>query len=253
MGLPKLFFNNRFADGIPVASSTATGNYAAANIADMRPYTWWKANALPASITVDCGSAKAADYALIYGHDLFAQGATLEVRGSTDNFSTSNVLVASHTPTTDDPFLVSFASASYRYWRIMITGAAGNKPVIAIAMIGVAFVMPDYLEAPFDPVGRDVQGRSNISDNGWPLGSIIDFEQFQRELNFGFVGWSWIRATWLPAWKSDIRGKPFVFGWNPDVYPGEIYLVAAGQSFNTPHEGESLARITFSVKGVVTT
>ena len=115
--LPAFFYDNRLADATPVASSTYTGNYAAANINDMRPYTWHKFNALPGTYTVDCGLAKAADYALIYGHDLFTNNCYVEVRGSTDNFATSDVLVAYATPTSDAPFLISFSTVSYRYWR----------------------------------------------------------------------------------------------------------------------------------------
>lgn len=251
MGLPKLYFDNRFADATPVASTTAAGDYAAANIADRRPYTWWKPSAMPATVTVDCGSAKAADYALIFGHDLKTKSASIEIRASTDNFSASDVLIASSTPADDNLLLLTFASASYRYWRFKVTGSAA--PSVAIVMIGAAFTMPDYLEAPFDPLGRSVVGSGNDNDNGWPLGSIVDYEQYQQTLNFGFVSWSWIRGTWLPKWKSDIRGKPIFFGWNPDVYANEIYLVTAGLNFSTPHEGDSIARISFNVKGVATT
>lgn len=250
MGLPKLLFDNRFADATPVATNTETGNYAAANVADMRPYTWWKAASLPASITVDCGSAKAADFALVYGHDLFAKSATFEVRGSTDNFGASNVLVSGVTPASDDPFLLEFASASYRYWRFTITGSAGNKPAIAIAMIGAAFVIPKTIHGGFDPLGRTVKMTANSNDNGHPLGKIIQFENWKESLKFR-VTWSWLRATWLPAWRSNLRGSPFVFAWNTANYPAEIYLVTAGDNFKCPHKPGIYADLSFDVSGVV--
>lgn len=252
MGLPKLFFDNRFADAIPVATSTAFGDYAAANVADMRPYTWWKANALPASLTVDCGSAKAADFALVYGHDLYTQGAMVEVRGSTDNFSASNVLVASYTPSSNNPFLKEFTSASYRYWRITITGAAGNKPAIAIAMIGKAFVIPHGLSDGVDPLWRKENGTSNSNDNGHPLGKIIDFEQYKQSLAFKNLPWDWLRSDWLPAWRTHLRGSPFVYAWDSIRYPDEMYLLTTTGGFSAPHNRGKLAKLTVSVVGVAT-
>ena len=255
MGFPKLLFDNRFVDAVPVASTTATGNYAAANVADMRPYTWWKPTALPATVTVDCLSAKSANYALIYGHDLFTQGATLEVRGSTDNFAASNVLVATLTPTSNNPFLLEFGGVSYRYWRIKITGT--TMPSIAIAMIGAAFVMPKYLTSGFDPLSRLLisqggSGSMNSNENGQALGKIIDFEQFTQTLQFDNVAWSWLRSTWQAAWRSNLRGSPFIFSWDSVNYPSEIYLVNAGDHYSTPHQQGGLTTLTFDVSGVAT-
>lgn len=251
MGMPKLFFDNRFANGIPVATNTSPGNYAAANVADMRPYTWWKAASLPASLSVDCASAKAADFALIYGHDLFTQGATLEVRASSDNFVASNVLIATVTPTSNDPFLLEFASASYRYWRITITGATANKPAIAMAMIGAAFVMPRYMQVGFDPLTRAVKQTANNNDNGQPLGKIIQFESWKQTLQF-MVTWAWLRATWQPAWRDHLRGSPFIFAWDSANYPKEFHLVSAGDGYQAPHKPGAWADLRFDVSGVAT-
>lgn len=251
MAAPKLFFDSRFTDAVPVASSTAAGNFNAANVADMRPYTWWKPNALPATLTVDCGSAKSANYALIYGHDLFTQGASVEIHGSTDNFSVSDVTLATFTPVSNNPFLLEFAAASYRYWRLKITGT--TYPSIAIALIGTEFLMPTYLKTGFAPVDRDLIQQANNNDNGQPLGKIIDFEQWKQTLQFGLVGWDWLRNTWQPAWRSNIRGNPILFAWNTDLYPGEIYLVSVGTSYRAPHQaGGNWADLQFDVSGVAT-
>lgn len=248
MGYSKLLFDNRFADAAPVASSTAAGNFAAANVADMRPYTWWKGSAMPAWFTVDCGVAKAADYALIWGHDLFTQGATLEVRASTDNFAISNVLLGTVTPLSNDPFLLEFATVNYRYWRFNLTGV--TNPSIAIALIGSAFVMPKYLGSGFDPLARTVSQQANNNGNGHALGKIIDFEQYNQTLTFMNVTWSWLRATWQPAWRSNLRGSPFIFAWDSATYPAELYLVTAGDNYATPHQTGGLAGLSFDVSGV---
>ena len=247
MGYPKLFFDNRFADAAPSASSTASGNFNAANVADMRPYTWWKSNGMPATLTVDCGSAKAANFALVWGHDLFTHGATCEVRGSTDNFSSSNVLVASVTPTDNNPLVLEFNGASYRYWRLRFTGS-GN-PSIAIAMIGTAFAMPIYMPAGFDPMKRAVVAQSNNNENGHSLGKIINFDNWKQTLKF-IVPQAWLRSTWQQAWRSNLRGSPFAFAWDSVNFPAELQLVLAGDSYASGHRAGGNADLSFDVSGV---
>jgi len=116
MTAPMIVWDNRLADATPVASSTASG--AAINLADFRPYTSWKPTTVPATITVDCVTAHSADSLGLFNHDLFSGRYSVEVRGSTDNFVTSDVLAATYTPTSNSPFITTFTSASYRYWRI---------------------------------------------------------------------------------------------------------------------------------------
>ena len=257
--LPKFFYDNRLLDAAVSASSTATGNYAPANVNDMRPYTWWQGSAMPANLTVNCGSAKAANYALVYGHDLFTQGATCEVRGSTDNFASSNNLVASNTPADNNPFLIEFGSVSYQYWRLNFTGS--TNPSIAIALIGTEFVMPVGLPFGFDPIGRMASLQANNNENGQPLGKVIDFEQWSQTLKFAGVTQSWMRSTFLPAWKSNLRGQPFVFGWDTGDYPAEIYLCSAGTGsvsggsgapgFTAVHDLPTTGDLVFDINGVM--
>lgn len=250
MANPRLYYDNRFADNTPVASSTAAGNYAAANVADWRRYTWWKGAVLPATLTVDCGVAKAADYALLLGHDMKSVGASLEVRGSTDNFAASDVLIASGTPANDDPYLLTFGSASFRYWRQTFIGA--TPPSIPIASVGAVLEMPVGLAQGFDPLGRSVNGTQNNSENGHPLGRVIDFEEWSADLFFEKVSWTFIRNTFLPLWRSTLRSTPFAFGWDTATYGSEIVLVNSGMDWATPHYSGQVADLKLSVSGVIT-
>jgi len=247
MGLPAIFYDNRLADASPVADSTATG-YAVDNLTDWRSYNWWRPNAMPATVTVDCGSAKAADYMLLLGHDLGTQGVTVELRASTDNFAASDVLVDSATPSTDEPLLLLFNSASYRYWRLSFSGA--NPPSIAIAAIGAVMRLPVYMQQPFDPLGRDPKGEAVRSGGGHPLAKIINYEDWKQTINLKSVTWTWLRNTWLPAWRSHLRGTPFGFAWNPDDYPAELLLAETAGGFKTPHRG-IYADLTFELEAVI--
>lgn len=273
---PHILYENRLLDSAPVASTTAAG-FSVLNLRDWRPYTWWKPTALPATVTVEAtivpdttsdlllengfflllengfkllidNKTKASDYALIWGHDLFTHGATIEIRGSMDNFVGSDVLVATRTPANNLPFMLIFASVYYRYWRVRITGS--TMPSIAIASIGAALIMPTQLEYGFDPISRKTIGKSNRSEGGHPLGKSIDFEEWSASLTFTHVLQSFVRATFLPAWKVHLRSTPFVWAWDPEDNPTEIYLVQSGDNLSMPHDLPDRATLTFDVKGL---
>lgn len=89
MAKPKFLYDNVFKQTI-VASSVAAG-FAAANVADWRPYTWYKPGALPATLDVDCGAPRDVDYALLYGHDVGSQNAGVEIFGSDYPFGGANL------------------------------------------------------------------------------------------------------------------------------------------------------------------
>lgn len=246
---PRIYYDNRLDDGAIVATPAATGT-AADNLADWRPYTWYTPASLPATVTVDCGAARAADYAAVYGHTLFSAGAGIEVRASTDNFVGSDVLIASSVPTSNGPLLLHFASVSYRYWRLRITGAA-VMPSLAIAAIGRLMELPGFLGLGFDPTARSVQARSNANMAGQPLGKIIEYTQQKRTINLRMVTPAWIRSTFLPAWREHLRSAPFLFAWNAVADPTNVVLAVAEDELRTPHSPGGLADLSFDITNTV--
>ena len=243
MAKPKFFYDNRFDDATPVASTTAAGDFNVLNLRDWRPFTWWKPTAVPATVTVDSGSAQARDYFLVYG-----EAGTYEARGSTDNFSASNVLLATIVLTATGLGLAVFASASYRYTRLTIP--SGSPPAVAIAAIGTALEAPVWFEDSFSPIDREVHGHTNRNEAGHALGRIVNFESWQSQILLKNVSWTWARDTFLPAWKAKLRGQPFGFCWEPASYSGDVRLVAAGEKFAVPHRSGSRCDVRFDVEGV---
>lgn len=153
---PRLLLDNRFADAVLSASSTAAGNFNVNNLNDSRTNSWWQPLSMPSTVTVDCGVARSADTLGIVGHNLGSKGCTLELRGSTDNFAASNVLVASTSPTTDALNLKQFTSASYRYWRAKIHG---NKLLASNDFTSSAWINTICTITPLS------NGYTTISDN----------------------------------------------------------------------------------------
>lgn len=249
MGYPRIYYDNRFADGTPVASTTAAGDFDVLNLIDFRSGSFWKPTALPATVTIDCGSAAAASSIVVWGHDLFTQGATLEVRGSTDNFVSSNVLVDTYTPTNNKPFVRSWSSVSYRYWRERITGV--TMPSIAITCLGVPLTLPVYLDDSFDPLRSNPEGVFNRSVKGHPLGRVTEYEEWSQNLPLKLVTKAWLRATWEPAWDAHLRDNPFVFGWDVDSYPTELRLVTVKDGFSSPHHFGDWADLGCDIVGII--
>ena len=125
-----------------------------------------------------------------------------------------------------------------------------TEPSIAIAMVGTALAFPYGIEQPFDPLGREVGGRSLQNNNGEPLGAVVDFEEWEATLAFRGLSWAWVRSVFLPAWDAGLKSKPFAFAWMPDLYPGEVRLcTAASRKFTAAHGSGSLCDLSFPVRG----
>lgn len=243
---PKLLYDNRFADAAIVGTTPATG-FALANVADWRAYTWYKPASLPAEFHVDCGSAKATDYGAVYGHNLGSKGCTVYFFGSNNAGFSPNTLLGSLAPTDDDPFVITWASQSFRYYQCQIQG--GTAPSLAVVSMGAAFAMPRPLSRGFDPLGRTVQGVVNRSEKGHPLGRAVEFEEWAAQLDFSLLSPTWIRNTWLPAWRNHLRGRPFLFAWDPGDHADEVRLVTAGDSFRSATSG-AYCSLSFSISGL---
>lgn len=244
---PLVLYENRLNDAVPVASTTAAG-FSVLNLRDARPYTFWKPTANPSTVTVDCGSAKLADYLLVYGHNAGSTGCTVEIRKSTDNFAANDVLVATSTPIDDKPLLVLFTSASSRYWRVVFK--TGTVPTVAMVLFGNRLEVPAGVKMGFDPLGRASIAQYNRSVKGYPLGKVINYQEWKETLNFELVSWTWARTTWGAAWDAWLQSEPWLFAWNADTYPKETYLVTA-DSYATPHKSGSLCDLSVPVVGVM--
>lgn len=245
--LPALLYDNRLEDGTPAASTTET-EFDVLNLRDLRPYSFWKPTALPATITVDCGATAAADFAAIYRHDLASRDCFVEIRGSTDNFSSSDVLLIRRRPTTDESLILPFDPVEYRYWRIVVDGL--EIPTLAIALIGEALRLPRRFPLGFDITRRDPQAATNISAGGYPLGRVISYEEWRQRLEQDRVTWSWIRETWIPAWKAHLRSEPFLLAWDSTDHPTEVQLAIAAGGYETPTLFGEYCGLTLDLQGV---
>ncbi len=151
----------------------------------------------------------------------------------------------------DVPIFIPFSvvnGLSFQVWVKLFSGS--GVPSIGIVAFGQALAMPRGLPIPYDPIGRQIRGQVNRSVAGHPLGKVIEFEEFSRTLNFRHVSWDFVRDTWLPAWNAHLRSEPFGLIWEPGEHPEEVYLVTAGNGFQTPHQPGEFTDLQFDVTGV---
>ena len=242
-----VFFDTVFDDSGSTLAEPPEAN--PANVTDCRPYTYWTPPALPATLTSNSASTRAADYALILYHNLFSCGCTVEVWGSDDAFATAGTLLGSNTPTNDrDAALILFTSASYKSWRLNITGTA--TPTIAIAMIGARLELPRNVQEGFDPIGRAAMG-PDADKEGTPVGRLTLYEKWEESVTLSLISPTWIRESFVPAWDLHLQHTPFAFAWNPEDYPEETLLVSSSDGqFAAPHSG-LWSNLTFKITGVI--
>lgn len=220
---PVILWNNILTTGSLSAAYTAAG-YDVANIKDLRPYTLWKGTtASPQYITVNCGSARAADAIGICGHNLKTVNATVSVENSSNGSSWTTVL-SGFLPSSDNALVKLFTSDTKQYWRIKITGHTA-APYMGVAILGSRMTFPAPCETPHTAFDQGIDAVTNVSDTGTILGSVVRSRPYLLDATFALLTRSWVFDTFLPFW--DTHGsllKPFFWAFDLDVYPDLVYF-----------------------------
>lgn len=220
---PIILADNRFRDGIPTATSTASG-YDVRALCDRRAWTTWRANTIATqSIAVDCGVAKVANCVGILGHNLHSVAASLQVYASANGSSWSN-LTNALSPTTDFAYMARFTQGSYRYWAVNVYPTTGI-PEIAELVLGAELQFPDPPTPPFDPYGEEVEAETTLGKTGNVLGSIVRYNKLSIMANFKNLDRTWVRSTYYPFWRDHAaKLYPFFWAWDLDYAPDDVFF-----------------------------
>lgn len=154
-----LFLSSRHADGATVVGSSELSALPAANVQKLRPDKVWRATGCTAEyLTIDFGSAVAADALALVAHNL-TESATLRMRGAS---TAANVTAAPAVDTTavsawpasgkptdpDWPYYFSLLTWSnavaYRYWRLDIADSTNPAGYV---QAGRLFAGPNFVPA----------------------------------------------------------------------------------------------------------
>ncbi len=224
---PSFLFENRFSDGTPTATDTASGDYDVLNIQDGRNYKLHRfLSAGTVYYTIDCGVGIAADTLCIINHNMYRTGgadATVSVEYSSDNFVADvNEALAGFTPDVK-AFAKTFTTQSARYWRVKIVSIA-TTVYAGEVMLGRRVTMQRYPESGFDPDSEKIVAESNKSLGGNPLGSVIKHYEREISMNFRKITPSWITNTFKTFWDTYLKQlKAGFVMWDLTNHADEVY------------------------------
>lgn len=240
----RIGYQNLVFGRTPTASSASTG-YPAVAAAYPTTFEYWQPSTVPATWTVDLGSAQAVDYCGLVGN---LNGSTIAVQSSPDN-STWTTL-ATIGPTTDRINMGLFAEVSARYWRLSVTNFA---PQIAVVYLGKALAMQRKIYQGHTPLtlSRDTELSNNVSDTGQWLGRSIIRRGAQTSASWQHLKADWYRANFDPFVKA-ARKEPFFIGWRPQQYPAEVGYVWTGGDIRPSNTGpRDFMSVDMSFQGLI--
>ena len=228
----------------PTASSAAAGHPA---IAATYPTTFefWTPTALPATWTVDLGSARIVDYLGMVGD---MNGCTVALQSSTNNSTWTTRETRTGLTNRINLFLISPITA--RYWRLSITVAI---PRLAVAYIGQALAMQRKIYQGHTPLtlSRDTELSNNMSEGGQYLGRSIIRKGASTSADWKNLRAAWYRANFDPFVKS-AREYPFFIGWRPEQYPSELGFVWTGGDIAPDNSGpRDFMSVGMSFRGLI--
>jgi hypothetical protein len=224
---PFILYDNRYLDGTPAATDTATG-YDVNNIRDWRPYTFWMGSSLGTKyLTVNCGSAKAADSLFLLGHNLYTVGATISVECSSDNFASDvTVALAGFTVTDNKAVIKTFASKTKQYWRIKLASCSA-APYLAVALLGARMDFPSPPESPFDPYNEGIEADAPRSVEGNLLESVVRYHPVEITAIFRILTRTWVLSTYRAFWDNHGKLlKPFAWCWDIVTYANLVHYLS---------------------------
>lgn len=249
---PLLLVDNRLADGVPVATTTASG-HSPWHLIDWHEHTYHKSNAGGTQvITVDCGVAKSANAIGLAGYNLNALGASVAVECSDDDFA-ADITVASASASIEDlMFFMLFAVQSKRYWRLVFTDLSGPF-YLSIAAIGMAIEFEEPIYGDYTPERIEPAAKEWLSQEGHPLGITRGIVETRSRLAFDDVTDAWYRANLKPAWDSHLsKGLPAFFVPFYAAHPEDVFLyrVVASSGFDAPYVNGGKRRLGLDLRGV---
>ncbi len=250
--LPIILYDNLFGKGVPTASSTdAAAAFDILNLFDLRPYTYWQAAAFGTAYLYPNFSGKADAFGIV-GHNLGTAEASVSIEYSATGAWAGEEVeqLASFTPADDLAILKAFNQAD-GYWRIKIVTAA-VVPFCGVVMIGEALQFPVTPDTPYVPFTEGTKGRAVESKTGQLLGVDISYFPISVKPRWSNLPRTFVFSEYADFWNDHARWrKPFLYGWDLDVFPEHVFFVRHKGKHGTPLSVLTLAdRLSLDLVGV---
>ena len=220
MAVPFILYNNILELGTPVATSEEPG-FDIENITDWRTYLRWKSTGGAVNtITIDAGSPVSVDSLGISGHNIFTVDGRIVVSSSdTGAFSGEEVTrMTVFIPSSNDPIVQSFSSATARYWEIRLSSLT-DKVEIGVVCLGARLDFPKNPNRPLSFVDESMEATTKRSKNGHILGATTYYRPYSTVLSFSWLQISFVMGDLYTFWST--HGsllKPFFLQVNIDQW-----------------------------------
>lgn len=221
-GKPSFIYPIHLTTATVTATDTASG-YAPANVLQGVEDTAWKpANTTGSkSLVIHLGGLLPIGQVAVLGQ--YLNGVTLEVRGSTDNFATSDVQLSAAAVISTSEFVTTYrrwTEALYSDIKLIWSGFAASFEVIHVACCR-AVPLP-YLEDGYDGDSFQSEGTALVGTAGTFLGFTQQRTMRNLNLDFGQI----VSSQYLPfqLWAEYCVMTLRAFFFVPDVDQPECYF-----------------------------
>lgn len=242
-GAGKIGYKNLFTDaGVTVTASTEAVGFEKENAYDWLGYDFWKPTATGESwIRASFASAKTANYAAVWGHDLSDHASSIKPQYSTNGGSTWNDCASSVSPLDNATIFFSWDDISAADYRFLVTNPS-TIAAIGGLQIGESLVFPHNMEVGFDPPSLVpmVNLKTARSELGTFLGGRILNKGIEGSFTLTNIDPSWVRSNWIPFVNHAQTPKPFVFTWDDVNHSSEVVLAWTNKKIAMPTYSHSL-------------
>lgn len=226
-----LFIYGDYPDGTTVTLANAAANQVGADILEANEDTYISPAATTLTVTIDLLSPVACGVLAIAGERL--NGVTVDLRGSTDNFASSNVsLSAAAALVGTTAAWRAYTPAAYRYLRLIFTGATTATRIYHVA-IGPVLLLP-YMDDGADLDSFTATASDIISPQGHFLGTQQQKVERKFPLNWGQVDENEYLNFYAWAVACVYRRQPFFFVPDSAVTTCHFGYTDAGYKFSAP-------------------
>ena len=254
---PRIGYQSWLRDLSPsaVVASSAQSNFPADAILREDTAEAWSPSALPATITVNLGSARAIDYFGVFGR-IGSVGCAVKCETSTGELDTGDdeiwTTFANEISTgTDDPLMFLGDAVIASKVRLTITG--GNvMPRVAVGYAGEVLKMQRAIYAGHSPIplSRNTVLHGSMSRGGQFLGQGFRRHGVSGQMAFNNLTAEWYRANMDPFVRH-ARSLPYFAAWRPATFPREVVYGWTLDDIAPQNIGKrDLMSVSFNVQGI---
>ena len=231
-----------------LVSSSVTGDTSATSDLAILPNTFerWRPDNLAVTARFDLATSSTVNFVAIAAHNLSGQEISIEY-STTDGGALT--VIESITPTSNEPFMITFDDIEAREIAIVATFAGDRE--IGVISAGEYLQMPYPIYGGHKPIDLSNQTtyQTNTSDSGQFLGRNVIRRGVSTSYNFKHLSEDFVYGD-FSLFKSSAVENPFFIKWRPDRYETTAYgFTTKDISIKNMGGANSLMEASFTMRG----